>query len=146
MNHINFITLNESRSERVTADDIDPVEMAGVIDRSILPVREGGQGWALNRRSGYYVRGEIGGKRSMLVLVDETAPIATLCICMHSRASESLWLWLHDHAAMPLPGMIGPPPAPWACLRYDVDAVVLPDWLAWWAKTTAWALASGADK
>lgn len=142
MKFLTYIALNDGYAERVTAQDVDPAEMAGVIDRTIEPVRLRQQGWALNRKSGYYVRGEIGSKRSTLVLLDDTVPIAVVGVCTHSRASDGLWRWMHEHAVTHLPDMIGPPSAPWACLRYDVPETVLPDWIDWWAKTAAWALAT----
>lgn len=145
MSYLTYIAINDGFAERIAAADVDPAEMAGVIDRSIEPVRAGGLGWALNRKSGYRVCGEIGGKGSMLMLLDETVPIAVLVVCTHSRASPGLWSKLHQQAVTPLPDMGGPPPAPWCCLRYDVPETVLPDWIDWWAKTVGWALTTGGE-
>ncbi|MES2879167.1 MAG: hypothetical protein V4713_12155 [Pseudomonadota bacterium] len=143
MNQITYIALTDGYVERVTSNDVDPAEMAGVIDRSIEPVRVGGPGWALNRKSGYTCTGEIGSKRATFTLLDEGVPIAVLAICMHSRASTPLWNWLHDNATRSLPDMNGPPAAPWVAMRYDVPEEILPDWIDWWAKTVGWALITG---
>jgi hypothetical protein len=135
-----YVVLNDGTTERVSAADVDASEIAGVIDRTILPVQGGAPGWALNRRSGYTVTGDIGSKRALLTLHDETMPIAQIAICLHSRSSLPLWRQLSAGAVQNIPELPEPPAAPWCALRYDVSELALPDWIHWWAKDVAWAL------
>lgn len=133
---MHYIVLNEQSIERVTPQDIDPAELAGVIDRTVIPVQNGQTGHAFSRRLGYTVTGSIGGKRARLTLFDENALIAELSVCAHSRSSPSLWREAHGPMAL----ISDAPPPPWCALRYVVAEVALPEWLDWWAKTTGWAI------
>lgn len=135
-----YVSVNDCYAELVTIDDVDPVEMAGIIDRALLPMQGAQQGYVLNRTSGYTCGGNITGKFAQIEIFDECAHIATLAVCMHSRAAKGLWgritahLIDNDYADQP------PPPAPWAAMRYHVPEIVLPDWLDWWCKSAAWAI------
>jgi len=142
MTYIFYAVLNDGTLERVPFEWADPGEQAGVIDRTLLPVAGGARGWALNRNSGYTVSGDIGSKRAVLVLHDESVPIATLGVCMQSIAGPPLWQMLHDNAAEELDTGLPRPAAPWCALRYDVPEVTLPDWIDWWAKHVGIALAT----
>lgn len=140
MTYLVYITLNDQIRERVTRADCDAVEQAGIIDRTLLPVLETGEGWADSRRSGYTVRGQIHGKAANFQLFDEGAPIASLAVSLHSRSSARMWSWLHAGASPAMSEKCEAPPPPWAALRYDVLEVALPPWLHWWAKHVAFAL------
>ena len=132
--------LNDGRSQRITNEDCDAVEQAGIIDRTLLPVLETGHGWADSRRSSYTVTGNIGAKRSHFQLFDEGVPIAVLAVCLHQRANSATWGWLHTNAANMIIQEHPAPPPPWVALRYDVHQAALPTWLGWWAKHVGFAL------
>ncbi len=132
-----YASVTDGYSER--AENPDPAEQAYVIDRTLLPIAGGAEGFADSRHSGYRVRGELGKKRSTLQLFDEGVPIAVVAVCLHSRASPGLWAWLRDHATSELPDMTEPP-APWVAMRYDCPEAALPPWIDQWAKTVGTAL------
>ena len=134
--HLLYLSLNDLVAERVTREDCDASEQAGIIDRTLLPVLATGQGWADSRKSGYIVKGEIHSKAASFQLLDEGAPIAVLAVSLHAKTSERMWAWLHEPDAAP----VGAPPPAWAALRYDVHESMLPDWLDWWAKHVGYAL------
>lgn len=140
MSHLLYIVLNDQLRERVTQIDCDAAEQAGIIDRTLLPVLQTGQGWADSRRSSYTVRGEIHANASSFVLLDEGVQIAALAVALNAKTSMRMWAWLHDHAATQLPENGPPPPPAWAALRYDVPEIALPPWLDWWAKHVGFAL------
>lgn len=135
-----YTVLNDSTRERVCREDCDASEQAGIIDRTLLPVLQTGQGWANSRKSGYTVRGEIHAKAASFQLFDEGAPIAVLAVSLHSKTSARMWDWIHEHAPGPLPSNGDAPQPAWAALRYDVPESVLPDWIDWWAKHVGYAL------
>lgn len=140
MNHLLYLALNDGVRERVVIDDIDPVEQAGIIDRTLLPVLETGRGWADSRKSGYSVTGQISSNAASFVLLDEGVQIAVVAVSLHQKTSAKMWAWLHDHARAPLPDN-GPAPEPtWAALRYDVPEGALPPWIDWWGKHVGFAL------
>lgn len=140
MSHLLYIVLNDQSRERVTCEDCDAAEQAGIIDRTLLPVLATGQGWADSRKSGYTVRGEIRANAASFVLYDEGVQIAALAVCLHSKTSARMWAWLHEHAPVQLPSNGPPPPPAWAALRYDVPETALPAWIDWWAKHVGYAL------
>ena len=139
---IHYIVLNDRTQERVPYSWADAGEQAGIIDRTLLPVAGGAQGWARGRKDGYTVSGDIGSKRAVLTLHDESVPIATLGVCLHSRPSAELWTMLHVDAVQPVVAFMRAPSPPWCALRYDVPETALPDWLDWWAKHVGIALAT----
>lgn len=140
MSYLLYIALNDQIRERVTSADCDAAEQAGIIDRTLLPVLQTGQGWADSRKSGYTVHGEINSKAASFQLFDEGVPIAVLAVSLHSKTSARMWAWLHDHSPIPLPENGDAPPPAWAALRYDVPETALPDWIDWWAKHVGYAL------
>lgn len=132
-----YASVTDGYSER--AERADPAEEAYLIDRTLLPLAGGAEGYADSRRSGYRVRGDLGSKRATLQLLDEGVPIAVVAVCLHSRASPGLWKWLRDHAPTQLPDMTEPP-APWVAMRYDCPEAALPPWIDEWAKGVGTAL------
>lgn len=141
MSYLLYIVINEQTRERITQIDCDAVEQAGIIDRTLLPVLQSGQGWADSRKSGYTVRGEINSKAASFQLLDENVPIAVLAVALNAKVSAKMWAWIHEHSPVPLLQENGPPPSPaWAALRYDVPEVALPTWIDWWAKHVGYAL------
>ena len=134
-----YVSVNDCYAELVTIDDVDPVEMAGIIDRALLPLKNAEAGHVLNRKSGYTCTGSISRKFAQIEVFDESAHIITLGVCLHSRAGQGLWQRMCsglDNAYAEQP----PPHAPWAAMRYHVPEIVLPDWLDWWCKSAAWAI------
>lgn len=140
MSHLLYIVLNDQHRERVTQQDCDAAEQAGIIDRTLLPVLATGHGWADSRKSGYTVRGEIRANAASFVLYDEGVQIAVLAVALRSKASARMWSWLHEHAPVQLPDNGPPPPPAWSALRYDVPEIALPTWIDWWAKHVGYAL------
>lgn len=140
MKHLLYIVLNDQHRERVTQIDCDAVEQAGIIDRTLLPVLQTGQGWADSRRSSYTVRGEIRSNAASFVIFDEGVQIAALAVSLHSKTSARMWDWLHENATSKLPENGQPPPPAWSALRYDVAEIALPEWIDWWAKHVGYAL------
>lgn len=140
MSHLIYIALNDQVRERVTQEDCDAAEQAGIIDRTLLPVLATWQGWADSRRSGYTVSGEIKSNSATFQLLDEGVPVAVLAVCLKAKASAGLWRWIKAHAATELPESGDAPPPAWAALRYDVPEAALPSWIDWWAKHVAFAL------
>ena len=140
MTHLLYIVLNDQHRERVTSIDCDAAEQAGIIDRTLLPVLQAGQGWADSRKSGYTVRGEIHANAASFQLFDEGVPIAVLAVALNSKNSARMWSWIHEHAPVPLPDNGAAPPPSWAALRYDVHESALPEWIDWWAKHVGYAL------
>lgn len=140
MSHLLYIALNDQTRERVMPGDCDASEQAGIIDRTLLPVLQAGQGWADSRKSGYTVRGEIHANAASFQLFDEGVPIAVLAVALNSKNSARMWSWIHEHAPVPLPDNGPTPPPAWAALRYDVPEIALPPWVDWWAKHVGYAL------
>ena len=140
MSNLLFIVLNDQHRERVTAQDCDAAEQAGIIDRTLIPVYSSGQGWADSRRSSYTVRGEIHSNAASFVLYDEGAQVAALAVALHSKTNARMWGWLHDHSPVALPENRQPPPPAWVALRYDVPGTALPPRIDWWAKHVGYAL------
>lgn len=140
MNYVQYVVLNDGLRVRVTHDDCDAVEQAGIIDRTLLPVLATGQGWADSRKSGYTVTGQIKSNSASLQLLDAGVPVATLAVCLKAKASAAMWEWIKAHAVTPLLDTGEAPPPAWAALRYDVPEAALPSWLDWWAKHVAFAL------
>lgn len=140
MTHLLYIAMNDQIRERVTQQDCDATEQAGIIDRTLLPVLAAGQGWADSRNSGYTVRGEINRNAASFQLLDEGVPIAVLAVALHAKTSARMWSWLHEHSAHPLPENGTAPPPAWAALRYDIPEAALPPWIDWWAKHVGYAL------
>lgn len=140
MKHLLYIVLNDGWRERVTQQDCDAAEQAGIIDRTLLPVLSTGKGWADSRKSSYTVAGHITQNSALFDLSDEGVKIATLGVVLHSKYKEKTWALLHSHATKPLPDN-GPSAQPaWAALRYDVAEAALPPWIDWWAKHVGFAL------
>ena len=139
-NVIIYVVLNDALCDFVTSEQCDPAEQAGIIDRTLLSVRDTGKGWADSRRSSYTVTGQIKSESSKFTLFDENVPIAVLGVCLASDSSLNLWQWLNSNAVTLLPEMDGPPTGAWAGLRYDVSETALPPWIDWWAKHVAFAL------
>ncbi len=138
--YLNWLVLNDGVFERVTADFIDPIEEAGIIDRTLIPVASGETGWAMSRRDGYRVTGEIGSKRTTLKLLDEGAVIADIAICLHSRSSERLWSELLSSIDQDsLPDLIIPE-SPWCAVLWYAPEVVYPQWFDQWTKTAAFGI------
>lgn len=138
--YINWLVLNDGVFERVTEDVIDPIESAGVIDRTLIPIVGGSTGWAMSRRDGYRVTGDIGSKRATLRLLDEGAVVADIAICLHSRSSEGLWSELLskcDHSM--LPDLIIPE-SPWCAVLCYAPEIAYPDWFDHWTKNVAFSL------
>ena len=131
-----YVVLNDRASERVTREDCDAGEQAGIIDRTLLPVLATGQGWADSRKSGYTVRGEIHANAASFALFDEGVQIAVLAVALSSKTSRRMWEWLHAPSA---PCSDAPQTA-WAALRYDVHESLLPEWVDWWGKHVGFAL------
>lgn len=140
MSHLLYVVLNDQIRERVTSIDCDAAEQAGIIDRTLLPVLQTGQGWADNRRSSYTTRGDIHANAASFVLLDEGVQVAALAVALNAKTSARMWAWLHDHAQTSLPENGSPPPPAWAALRYDVPEIALPPWIDWWAKHVGYAL------
>ena len=139
-NFLIYAALNDGLRERVTREDCDASEQAGIIDRTLLPVLTTGTGWADSRRSSYTVTGEIKTNAATFQLLDEGVPVAVLAVCLKAKASTAMWQWINAHAVTALPDNgVAPPPA-WAALRYDVPELAQPSWLDWWAKHVAYAL------
>ena len=130
-----YVVLNDRTSERVTREDCDAAEQAGIIDRTLLPVLTTGHGWADSRKSGYTVKGEIHRSAASFQLLDEGVPIATLAVALNSKSSQKIWEWVCRGDAL-----TEPPQSPWAALRYDIAESALPPWLDWWAKHVGFAL------
>lgn len=141
MNYLNFVCLNDAFSERVDAFQIEPVEIGRASEQVIEPIRAGLVA-TVKSSTGYTMTGTIQGKIASLVLCDEGTPIGLICICLHSRASQSLWESMYATAARELPDLIGPPSVPWLAVRYDVAEQALPEWLDQTAKSIAWTLAT----
>lgn len=139
-NFLIYTALNDGLRERVTREDCDASEQAGIIDRTLLPVLATGRGWADSRKSGYTVTGQIKSNSASFVLLDEGVPVAVLAVCLKAKASAAMWDWIKAHAVTPLPNTGEAPPPAWAALRYDVPEAALPPWLDWWAKHVAFAL------
>jgi hypothetical protein len=137
MSYMIYVSITDGHSER--AERADPAEEAYIIDRTLLPLAGGAEGYANSRLSGYRVRGDLGSKRATLQLLDDGTPIAVVAVCLHSRASPGLWKWLYDHATAELPDMTAPP-APWVAMRYDCPEAALPPWIDNWAKGVGTAL------
>lgn len=140
MTHLNYCVVSTGCSAQVRQAEIDAAEQAGVIDRALLPVAAGQRGWAFNRKSGYYVTGEIRGKGANFVLLDDAVPIALLAVCLHQRSSAAMWESMHAGAQGLATFGAQPPQPAWAALRYDVPEVALPPWIDWWAKHVGYAL------
>lgn len=138
--YMHYIVLNDGRRERVSIDDADPFKQAYVIDRTLLPVLHTGQGWTVNRKITYSVRGEIHSSAASFVIYDYDVQIAVLAVSLRSKSSAALWRWLHEHAHSQLPEMGDAPSVPWAALRYDVHEVALPPWIDGWAQQVGCAL------
>ena len=136
MTYLLYVVPQDDFSERVTREDCDAIEQAGIIDRTLLPVLQTGQGWADSRKSGYTVTGEIKSNAATFVLHDDSGPVAVLAVCLHSKTSAKLWQWIHS----PNVSDSAPPQPAWAALRYDVPEASLPPWLDWWAKHVGFAL------
>jgi len=140
MSYVVYTVLNDGIRERVTYEDCDACEQAGIIDRTLLPVLNTGKGWADSRRSGYSVTGEIKANAATFQLLDEGVPVAVLAVCLKAKASAGLWRWITANAQAQLPNVGEAPPPAWAALRYGVPEAALPSWLDWWAKHVAFAL------
>jgi hypothetical protein len=139
MKYLNYICVNDSYSERVDVLHADPVEVAAVIDRALLPLAQGAECGHANSRRTVQVRGELGAKLSTLVLSVDGEQLAAVVVCLHSRSSAGGWSWLREHSPCELPDML-PPAAPWVALRYDCTANDLPHWIDSWAKNAGLAL------
>lgn len=137
MTHLIYASVTDGYSEK--AENPDPAEQAYVIDRTLLPLAGGAEGYADSRKSGYRVRGDLGSKRATMKLFDEGVPIAVVAVCLHSRSSKGLWAWLREHATHELPDL-PEPPAPWVAMRYDCHESALPPWIDEWAKNVGHAL------
>lgn len=131
---IEWVIINTDARQRVPFDDVDASEEAGVIDRCLLPITRGERGRA-GRGSMYSVSGEIGGKRALLRLWEQSAVVADVAVCLHSRAAPGLWADVggSDDAY--------PNAAPWVAMRLHAALEALPAWFASWTKTLAVALA-----
>jgi hypothetical protein len=135
--YLNYLVLgDELGAERVTQDDCDAIEQAGIIDRTLIPVLQTGQGWADSRKSGYTVRGEIGRNAARLVLFDENVQVAALAVALHSKQAPGVWNWI----AQGQQNLRQPTSVPWAVLREDIEAWLMPEWINWWAKHVGYAL------
>lgn len=137
MTYLIYVSVTDGYSER--AERADPAEEAYAIDRTLLPLARGAEGYADSRHSGYRVSGDLGRKRATLQLLDEGVLIAVVAVCLHRRASHSLWAWLRENTTHDLPDMTEPP-APWVAMRYDCPESALPPWIDQWAKTVGGAL------
>lgn len=142
MTHLIYASVTVGYSEK--AEKPDPAEQANVIDRTLLPLAGGSEGYADSRKSGYRVRGDLGKKRATMQLFDKGAPIAVVAVCLHSRASKGLWAWLRNHAIHTLPDL-AEPPVPWVAMRYDCPESALPPWIDEWTKTVGHALLVRGD-
>lgn len=137
MSYLLYTVLGDGMgAERVTQIDCDPVEQAGIIDRTLLPVLHTGKGWADSRQSGYTVDGIIHKNAASFLLIDNGALIAWLGVALSSKVAPRVWSWVTDGK---YPDE-APPAAPWAVLRGNVPAWVQPDWIDWWAKHVGYAL------
>lgn len=133
-----YVILNDGWRERVDRDEIDAVEQAGVIDRSLLPIVAGEAGYARNKE--YVVKGEISGKRAILRLQNHGVDVASVYMCLHSRSSKSLYEQVIAESGGFYETDVAPPPSPWIILRYDIPEFELPEWIDWWVKNVGWAL------
>ena len=140
MKFLNWLVLNDGVGERVTEDMIDSMEEAAVIDRCLLPVSRGEPGRAGGRQGPYSVRGEISGKRALLRLYDEDAPLADIAVCLHSRAASGLWAALLPLDPDVLLDVECPRNAPWCAVIYYAPEMALPAWFDSWTKTIGMAL------
>ena len=140
---INYVRLNDDTRECVPCDETDAAERADIIEHALLPVADGGRGWAFGAQNHYMVMGDIGSKRSVLRLYDDSALVALVGVCLDSRVSSNLWTVMHTHARIPLDLSKRPPPPPWCALRCDGAETAL-DWLDRWARNAGIALATRA--
>ncbi len=140
MKYVTWVVLNDGVSERVTADDVDAAEEARVIDQALIPLTLGVPG-AVGKRAGpYAVTGEISGKRALVRLWDEGAPLADVGVCLHSRAAPGLWAALRAGGGDALSDVDMPAAAPWCAVRCYAPEFVLPPWFDVWTKTVGMAL------
>lgn len=136
MRYLNFLALNDAYFQRITPDDIEPIELGQAYERIIEPLRVGKLA-VVKRGTSYTATGSIGSKRATITIHDENVPIAVIAICLHSRTATPLWRELYQGSNLPdLP----PPAAPWVGVRYDVPETALPDWLDRLAWHAAWHL------
>lgn len=136
-----WVVLNDGVSERVDEDHVDAVEEAAVIDRALLPISLGERGRATGGRdTPYTVTGDIGGKRALLRLWDESAPLADIGVCLHSRAAAGLWADLHCEPADDLTDINMPASPPWIGVRCFAPESIFPAWFDSWTKTVGMAL------
>lgn len=131
--HVNWLLLNDARSERVTESDIDASEEAAVIDRVLIPLTLEKNGLPAGRNSPYAVTGKVTGKHAWIRLMDEGALIADIAVCLHSRSAPALWERIAADPEMPKE-------APWCAVRCYAPAGALPHWFYPWTKTLAMAL------
>ena len=142
---LSFIRLNTGRRANFEVHEFSNQKLDSLKRTLLDPIRRQsstgedsievpwGKGW---------VKGTIGGKQATFSFGDEDGQLAVLVVCLHSRPSKTLWEGLHAHAATPLPPMPEKPPrAPWAALREDVSAQLVPDWVLETAEQIAVALA-----
>lgn len=141
MKYVTWLVLNDGACERVDEDQIDAVEEAAVIDRALIPITLEVDGRPVGGRDhGYRVTGNIGGKRALLRVWDENAPIADVGVCLHSRAAPGLWADLHAGPADNLSDINMPAEAPWCAVRAYAPESILPTWFDSWTKTVGMAL------
>ncbi|QOX05574.1 MULTISPECIES: hypothetical protein [Xanthomonas] len=134
-----WLVLKDGVCERIVESDIDAAEEAAVIDRVLIPITNSEIGLPRGRDSGYTVVGEVSGKYALLRLLDESAPLADIGVCLHSRAAPGLWARLlagsDDAASHDRPGSV-----PWCAIRCYATEHVLPTWFDGWTKTVGMAL------
>ncbi|MBE5528925.1 hypothetical protein A9J41_14395 [Laribacter hongkongensis] len=136
MKFLNFIALTDAYSRRITLDDIEPVELGRAYENLLAPV-SAGETATLKRGTGYTATGEISGKRAVFSICDENVQIASIAVCLHSRAATPLWRELYQGGHLP---DLLPPAAPWVAIRYDVPESDIPPWLDLLGWHAAWYL------
>lgn len=141
VNYLIFVCINDTFSERVEAFQIEPIEIGRVSEQVIMPIRAGLVA-TVKRGTGYTMAGTIEGKSASFTLCDEDVPIAQICVCLDSSATQSLWNAMYAAATCELPDLIGPPSVPWVAIRYEVAEPGLPEWLDQTAKAIGWTLAT----
>ena len=125
-----FVDLHADQRQRVFPANLAAHEFADVMASTVIPVRMGAPGLV----QGCLIKGKVQRSCASLVVMNaDGEQLAVLAVALTSRASATLWDWVHEHSPRPMP-----PPA-WAALRSDVPEHELPDWIEPWAMSVACA-------
>lgn len=143
---VNVICQNDGYVERVTQDDIEPIEVGRVIESVILPIRSGAGVVQINQQHpSWTAAGDIQGKQAMFAVTCNGEVVADIAICLHSRSAERLWhqFTASAPAGVDLVDTIYPENAPWAVVRWRYQPE---NWLERWVLVLAYTLSTEKDR